>query len=80
MPHPEIEGKYFLSYEHIHLSVQALAQRIALLVSDAALRKQIGAAGQKTVRERFSIPRMVERVEALFQSTAERRDWSAARD
>ncbi len=61
-------------------NAQALAQRIALLVSDAALRKQIGAAGQKTVRERFSIPRMVERVEALFQSTAERRDWSAARD
>jgi uncharacterized protein len=28
MSHSEIEGKYFLSYEHIHQSVRALADRI----------------------------------------------------
>lgn len=44
----------------------ALAREITRLVSDNDLRQKIGSAGQKTVRERFSIQQMVEGVESLF--------------
>jgi glycosyltransferase involved in cell wall biosynthesis len=44
----------------------ALADRIARLINERTLRTRVGAAAQKTVRERFSIPRMVDRVEQLF--------------
>jgi glycosyltransferase involved in cell wall biosynthesis len=48
----------------------ALAERISRLVTDPALRARIGAAGLETARSRFSILRMVEKVEALFINSA----------
>lgn len=44
----------------------SLAGWIGLLVKDNALAEKIGSAGKKTVQERFSIPRMVEKLETLF--------------
>jgi hypoxanthine phosphoribosyltransferase len=45
MLHADIEGKYFLSYEHIHLSVQALAARIVSSGFDPDLIVAIGTGG-----------------------------------
>ena len=45
MAHPDIEGKYFLSYEHIHLSVKALAERISGSGFDPDLIVAIGTGG-----------------------------------
>ena len=45
MPHPDIEGKYFLSYEHIHRSVKALAERIATSGFDPDVIVAIGTGG-----------------------------------
>jgi uncharacterized protein len=45
MLHQDIQGKYFLSYEHIHLSVQALAARIAASGFDPDLIVAIGTGG-----------------------------------
>ena len=45
MAQPEIEGKYFLSYEHIHLSVRALAERILSSGFDPDLIVAIGSGG-----------------------------------
>ena len=45
MAHPDIEGKYFLSYEHIHLSVKALAERITGSGFDPDLIVAIGTGG-----------------------------------
>jgi uncharacterized protein len=41
----DIEGRYFLSYEHIHLCVQALAARIASSGFDPDLIVAIGTGG-----------------------------------
>lgn len=43
-----------------------LAERIALLINDKALRNRIGSAGEKTIRERFSVQQMIGSVESLF--------------
>jgi uncharacterized protein len=45
VPHSEIEGKYFLSYEHIHLSVRALAERVMASGFDPDLIVAIGTGG-----------------------------------
>ena len=45
MAHPDIEGKYFLSYEHIHQSVRALAERIASSGFDPDVIVAIGSGG-----------------------------------
>jgi glycosyltransferase involved in cell wall biosynthesis len=46
----------------------AIARRAGELLRDNRLRAEIGTKGFLTVQERFSIPVMVERVEALFSS------------
>jgi glycosyltransferase involved in cell wall biosynthesis len=48
----------------------ALADRIGRLVGDRELRTRIGSAGKDTVRERFSLPRMVDNIEDLFLRSA----------
>jgi glycosyltransferase involved in cell wall biosynthesis len=53
---------------------RALAERISRLVSDPALRARMGAAGRETARSRFSVPRMVEKVEALFIGASGKRE------
>jgi len=45
MRYSEIEGRYFLSYEHIHLSVHALANRIAAEGFSPDLIVAIGSGG-----------------------------------
>ena len=45
MEHLEIDGKYFLSYEHIHWSVRALAERIRASGFDPDLIVAIGSGG-----------------------------------
>ena len=47
-------------------NAQALAERIAHLVNDKTRRTAMGMRGRGTVKTRFSIPRMVEKVETLF--------------
>jgi glycosyltransferase involved in cell wall biosynthesis len=44
----------------------ALANAIGQLLSDAALRERIGAAGYATVRDRFSIDAQVRRIESVY--------------
>ena len=51
----------------------ALAERIALLLEDAPLRRRIGDAGRKHVTGQFSIENMVERTEALYRRLIEAR-------
>ena len=51
----------------------ALAERIALLLDDAPLRRRIGEAARKHVMERFSVENMVERTEALYRRLIESR-------
>jgi hypothetical protein len=43
--HPDIEGRYFLSYAHIHLSVRALAGQIAASGFEPDLIVAIGTGG-----------------------------------
>ena len=50
---------------------EAIAERIAGLVNDTALREKIGSAGKRTVMGRFTIGRMVDAVEALFAGRVE---------
>ena len=44
----------------------ALAERIVLLLRDAALRRRLGAAARQRVEREFSVALMVERNEALY--------------
>ena len=44
----------------------ALASAVAELLADPALRDRIGAAGYRTVVERFSIDAQVRRIEAVY--------------
>lgn len=53
---------------------QALAQQLIRLMNEPALRRQLAAAGWKTVTERFTMTRMLEELEAyLNQLVADRR-------
>jgi glycosyltransferase involved in cell wall biosynthesis len=45
-----------------------LAERLIPLLSDAALRQQIGARAQNWARRRFALPRHVEQMSALYES------------
>jgi len=47
-------------------NAEALAEKIALLINDKALRARMGSAGKQTVLERFSIQRMIDNIEKLF--------------
>ena len=51
---------------------RALAEAIARLLSDGALRDQMGAAGLARVRERFSVERMVEETAQVYVRVAGR--------
>jgi glycosyltransferase involved in cell wall biosynthesis len=46
--------------------VEALAAAIDRLLTDPALAASLGAEAQRTVRDRFSTPRMIARTEALY--------------
>jgi glycosyltransferase involved in cell wall biosynthesis len=47
-------------------NAEALAEKIALLINDKALRARMGSAGKKTVQERFTVQCMVDNIENLF--------------
>ena len=48
-------------------SVEDLAQAILLLLKDTGFRESIGRAGQKTAETRFSLDRMVEEIEDIYE-------------
>ena len=50
----------------------ALAQGLARLMSDAALRRQMGEAGQRHAQTRFGIDGMLDRMETVFYRFARR--------
>ncbi len=50
--------------------VRALADGIAGLLRDPAFAARMGQAGQRRVRDAFSLDRMVERVEAVYREVA----------
>jgi glycosyltransferase involved in cell wall biosynthesis len=50
--------------------VAALAERLAQLAGDAALREQLGRRGREFVREHFAVRTMVERTYALYRELA----------
>ena len=45
----------------------ALAEKLALLLGDAALRRQFGQAGQRRIEERFDLKKMVEKIEDVYE-------------
>jgi glycosyltransferase involved in cell wall biosynthesis len=49
---------------------KALAEHLAQLAGDAALRDQLGRRGQAFVRENFAVETMVEKIYALYQKLA----------
>jgi glycosyltransferase involved in cell wall biosynthesis len=49
----------------------ALARALKALIRDSGLRYQMGAAGRHRVEERFSVERMVERTQALYEELLE---------
>jgi len=51
---------------------EALAQGMARLASDPALCAQLGAAGERRVRERFGLDRMVDETLAVYRRVADR--------
>lgn len=48
-------------------SAEALAERVCLLLADAAVRQRFAAAGRAFVRERFGLERMVGEYDALYR-------------
>jgi glycosyltransferase involved in cell wall biosynthesis len=48
--------------------VDAMADRLAQLAADADLRRRMGAAGSASVRERYSVERLLGDVDALYRS------------
>ena len=47
-----------------------LARKITLLLGDPAMRRKLAWAGQHTIRERFTMPRMIDEIERLLQEVA----------
>jgi glycosyltransferase involved in cell wall biosynthesis len=47
---------------------QALAEKLLTLAADEALRSRLARAGQQTVRERFTLPVMLDQVEGYLQT------------
>ena len=45
----------------------ALAEKLALLLGDAALRQRLGAAGARRIEERFDLKKMVESIEGVYE-------------
>jgi glycosyltransferase involved in cell wall biosynthesis len=54
-------------------SAASLAERLATLRDAPALRASFGAAARAKAEHEFGIERMLDRMEALFRSVAERR-------
>jgi glycosyltransferase involved in cell wall biosynthesis len=50
--------------------INNLAERLAQLARDAALREQLGRRGQGFVRENFAVETMLEKIHALYQKLA----------
>ena len=50
--------------------VMALAERLAQLAGDAALRERLGSRGREFAREHFALETMVEKIYALYQRLA----------
>jgi len=48
-------------------SVESLAEAIRRILNDADFRERIGKAGQETAHERFSLDRMVNELETVYQ-------------
>jgi glycosyltransferase involved in cell wall biosynthesis len=53
--------------------VDAMADRLAQLAADADLRRRMGEAGSDSVRERYSVERLLDDVDALYRSLLEGR-------
>jgi glycosyltransferase involved in cell wall biosynthesis len=51
--------------------VDAFADRLGVLADDADLRHQLGQAGSEWVHERYSIPRLVSDIDALYRELLE---------
>jgi glycosyltransferase involved in cell wall biosynthesis len=51
--------------------VDGIADRLARLAADPALRKSLGAQGSEWVRERYSVPRLVRDIDLLYRSLVE---------
>jgi glycosyltransferase involved in cell wall biosynthesis len=49
---------------------RTLADRIALLLSDAGLRSRLGANGRALVEGSYSIDKMLDRMEAVYRTLA----------
>ncbi|MCV0404484.1 MAG: glycosyltransferase family 4 protein [Chloroflexi bacterium] len=58
---------------------EAIATAIGSLLGDPALRERIGAAGYRTVAERFSIDAQVRRIQAVYDEELARAGVPAAR-
>jgi glycosyltransferase involved in cell wall biosynthesis len=48
--------------------VDAMADRLARLAADADLRRRMGEAGSASVRERYSVTRLLDDVDRLYRS------------
>ena len=57
--------------------VGAMAQAIKLLLSNPERAREMGRAGQKRVREHFTIAQTADKVEALYGAIEESRGWAA---
>jgi glycosyltransferase involved in cell wall biosynthesis len=51
--------------------VSAVASRLAELAADPLLRRELGEAGRRRVRDRYSVPRLVDDVDCLYRSLLE---------
>jgi glycosyltransferase involved in cell wall biosynthesis len=58
--------------------VDALADAIGRLMSDRALREQMGSAGRARVEQEFTIERLRERLRVLYEEAAVVPQWPAA--
>jgi glycosyltransferase involved in cell wall biosynthesis len=58
---------------------EALAQAIALLLDNAALRQSLGVAGRARAHEKFSLPVIAARLRTIYQGVCAARDTAHAR-
>jgi glycosyltransferase involved in cell wall biosynthesis len=54
------------------MNTDALAESLARLMSDTALRRQMGEAGQRHAQTHFGIDRMLDKMETIFYRFARR--------
>jgi glycosyltransferase involved in cell wall biosynthesis len=48
--------------------IEGAAERLAELARDAELRRRLGESGRERVRERYSVQRLVDDVDRLYQA------------